>query len=328
MKFKALTLFILIISLFSGCIKKTEESTDLKPINHFQFKYSVKVPYLQKPFSEGEIFVPIPQTNDFQVVHNVSIKTNGQYEILQESEYKNNYARITFSDSLETDLNFTVIVDITRELQERYTTKQKVKNEQPNMLQRYLKADSLVPIDGVVAKEAAALISDSMESIEKAKALYDNIFQTMSYDKSGEGWGRGDAQYACDIRKGNCTDFHSLFIGMARSVGIPARFLIGFPLPENELESTINGYHCWAEFYIDGYGWIPVDISEAVKNPDKKEFLFGNLDYNRLAFSIGRDIKIKTDAGEKSINFFIYPQVFIDGKPYDKFEKKFEFKRL
>jgi transglutaminase-like putative cysteine protease len=44
----------------------------------------------------------------------------------------------------------------------------------------------------------------------------------MRYDKTGTGWGRGDVLYACDAKKGNCTDFHSLFIAMARSQGIPA----------------------------------------------------------------------------------------------------------
>ena len=34
----------------------------------------------------------------------------------------------------------------------------------------------------------------------ESKKLYDNIVETLSYDKSGTGWGRGDAVYACDVR--------------------------------------------------------------------------------------------------------------------------------
>jgi transglutaminase-like putative cysteine protease len=74
----------------------------------------------------------------------------------------------------------------------------------------------------------------------------------MSDDKSGEGWGGGDTIYACDVRKGNCTDFHSLFIGMARASNIPARFVSGFPVPENANQGEIPAYHCWAKFYING----------------------------------------------------------------------------
>jgi transglutaminase-like putative cysteine protease len=47
--------------------------------------------------------------------------------------------------------------------------------------------------------------------------------------------------WACDSKRGNCTDFHSVLIGMMRSSGIPARFEIGFPLPENKNEGDIPG---------------------------------------------------------------------------------------
>ncbi len=319
---------ILLLFSISGCTQKTAEQQSINNSNHFQFIYSVTVPQITTPFTTGEILVPIPQTDNYQVVHNVKIETNGSYEVLQEPEYNNKYAKIIFTDSLKSDINLKVVIDITRKTEDNNITKKKSTVEQPDVLKRFLQADSLVPIDGVVASAAAALVTDSMTTIDKAQSFYDNLYETMQYDKSGEGWGRGDALYACDIRKGNCTDFHSLFIGMARSVGIPARFLIGFPTPQEKDSSVIGGYHCWAEFFDTEYGWLPVDISEAVQNPEKKEFLFGNLDNDRLMFSVGRDIKIPTDYGIKSLNFFIYPQVFINGKPYNNFIKKFEFKKL
>jgi hypothetical protein len=67
--------------------------------------------------------------------------------------------------------------------------------------------------------------------------------------------------YACEVGRGNCTDFHSLFIGLARAAGIPARFVMGFPLPVGQSEGGITGYHCWAEFYDEGLGWVPLDAS-------------------------------------------------------------------
>src|SRR5205814_2013820 len=78
---------------------------------------------------------------------------------------------------------------------------------------------------------------------EKIQAFYDYVYRTMTYNKDGTGWGRGDAIWACNNKRGNCTDFHSLFIAMLRSQGIPARFLIGLPVPEAS-EGTIGGYHC------------------------------------------------------------------------------------
>jgi hypothetical protein len=147
---------------------------------------------------------------------------------------------------------------------------------------------------------------------------------SVSYDKSGEGWGRGDALYVCNTRAGNCTDFHSLFIGEARALGIPSRFIMGLPVPEDASKGSIPGYHCWAEFYIDGRGWIPIDASEANKHPEKKEAFFGGLDANRIAFTIGRDIRIPGTRGDLQ-NYIIYPHVEVDGRPHAKMDVRFFF---
>ena len=121
--------------------------------------------------------------------------------------------------------------------------------------------------------------------------------------------------WVCDSRFGNCTDFHSLFISLARSRGLPARFEIGLPLPSKRGEGNIGGYHCWALFHHDQKGWVPVDISEADKHPEMKEYYFGNLTENRVTFTTGRDINLvpKQDGGP--LNFFVYPYVEVNGKP-------------
>src|SRR6185295_4840564 len=53
----------------------------------------------------------------------------------------------------------------------------------------------------------------------KARALYDWVYDHMQYDKTVPGWGLGDIPYCLKIGKGNCTDFHSLFIALARTSG-------------------------------------------------------------------------------------------------------------
>src|SRR5262249_18918733 len=104
--------------------------------------------------------------------------------------------------------------------------------------------------------------------VARARVLYDWVFDHMRYDKSVPGWGLGDIPYCLKVGKGNCTDFHTLFIALARASGIPARWNIGFPLAYadgggDHGEQNVTGYHCWAEFYAPGAGWVPVDISEA-----------------------------------------------------------------
>ena len=134
----------------------------------------------------------------------------------------------------------------------------------------------------------------------------------MKYDKTIPGWGNGDTERACDIRAGNCTDFHSMFMSLARAKSIPTRFLIGFPLAKAGGKSP--GYHCWAEFY-DGKSWIPVDASEASKSSDPavRAFLFGNLGADRVEFTRGRDLKLEPKTSEP-VNYFLYPRAQANGK--------------
>jgi len=138
---------------------------------------------------------------------------------------------------------------------------------------------------------------------------------------------RGDADWACDSGHGNCTDFHSLFISLARSEKIPAKFEIGFPLPEKHGSGDIPGYHCWAKFRADGK-WIPVDISEANKNPKMKDYYFGHLTPDRVGFSTGRDLELVPKQDGPPLNYFVYPYVEVDGQPYpaEKIEKKFSYR--
>lgn len=193
----------------------------------------------------------------------------------------------------------------------------------------YLKPRGLEIINGKINQISEETTKGIIDPMEKARAIYKYVLKHMRYDKSGEGWGQGDSIYACEVGKGNCTDFHSLFIALARASRIPARFQMGIPLPESMEGEPSGSYHCWAEFYIQGKGWIPVDISEAWKNPNKAEYFFGNLDANRILLSTGREILLSPRQEGAPLNYLSRPYVEIDGKPLNDFklERRFKDKR-
>src|SRR5439155_7004154 len=70
--------------------------------------------------------------------------------------------------------------------------------------ERFLRADHLVPIDGKMKELAEANTKGMTAPIEKARALYEYVYRSLRYDKSGTGWGRGDSLWACDAKHGNC----------------------------------------------------------------------------------------------------------------------------
>ena len=78
--------------------------------------------------------------------------------------------------------------------------------------------------------------------LPRARQLYDAVDNLMKYGKpEGQPWGRGDALWACDSHYGNCTDFHSIFIGACRDLKIPAKFEMGFSIPEQRGAGKVSG---------------------------------------------------------------------------------------
>lgn len=192
---------------------------------------------------------------------------------------------------------------------------------------RWLAPNALVPTDGEPARIAASVAKDEANSLNTARRLYDEVLSRMRYDKSGTGWGRGDTLWACGSGYGNCTDFHSLFMSMGRSKGIPVRFTMGLPVPEKRGEGAIGGYHCWAEFFVPEAGWVPVDISEADKHPELAQYYFGSLTEDRVSFTLGRDLVLTPSPASGVQNFFIYPIAEADGSAV-KVDKAFRFQDL
>ncbi|MBI4547428.1 MAG: transglutaminase domain-containing protein, partial [Ignavibacteriae bacterium] len=273
------------------------------------------------------IWIPVPRSDSWQGISDVSVSCAYPFSFHTDPEYGNTILKIAATDHLTRDLSASMNFRVTR-FGYRMLDQENTRRDTTSaaILNRFLLADHLVPIDGKIAEEAKTVIRRDMSELKKARSLYDHIVATMTYDKTGTGWGNGDALYACDIRRGNCTDFHSLFIGLARASSIPSRFIMGFPIPPGVVQGEISGYHCWAEFYIEGIGWIPIDASEAKRHTKQQDFFFGGLDENRVQFSIGRDIPIDPALGEKPLNYFIYPYVEIDGHKSEEVEFKLRFK--
>ncbi len=196
----------------------------------------------------------------------------------------------------------------------------------PN-LKRWLAPDRLVPLDAKIKAQAQEVVAkaNAKTDLQKARAIYEHVVSTVTYDKTGQGWGRGDIYYACDARRGNCTDFHAIVIGYCRALGIPARFSIGLPLPAERGHGEVKGYHCWAEFFTKQTGWVPVDASEAAKNPNKRNYFFGAHDENRVEFTRGRDLTLVPRQAGPPLNYFVYPYAEADGQPLENVARTYTF---
>ncbi len=292
---------------------------------HFTFHYAFTVKNLPAG-KKVRVWIPAAQSDAYQEVKVVSAKGDLPLKKTREPKYGNEVYFVETSTA-QPELHFDIEYDVVRHERIALNPDARVVAASLTSKERQedLAPDALVPITGLPADLAVKVTEGKTQSLDKARAIYDYVFTTMKYDKTGTGWGHGDVLYACDAKKGNCTDFHSLFIAMARSQGIPARFEIGFPLPPDKHSAEIAGYHCWSDFYIDGRGWIPVDISEAWKHPEKRDYFFGSHDVNRMQFSMGRDLRLTPAQDGKPLNYFVYPYVEVDGQEYPNVSLAFSF---
>jgi len=291
------------------------ESTIVKGSDEFEFAYRVTLPEIK---GEARLWLPLAKTDAFQTVAEENIDIPIKWEKIRDHEYGNDICVL-----------YPRPIDSGKTIELRYRVVRKEKSSYPangEDTARFLRPEKLVPTNEPFKTLAEQATAGKKDDLGRAKALYDHVLGRMRYDKSGIGWGRGDAIYACDARTGNCSDFHAYFIALARSIGIPARFAVGATIPADKNAGAIEGYHCWAEFLADGR-WIPVDISEAWKNPALADYYFGHNPANRFELTKGRDLIVNPAPASGPINFLAYPLLEVDGKALQP-ETSFAFRRI
>ena len=308
---------VTVASLFllgAATIHAAGEPGIIKGADEFAFVYRVKLPEIT---GSARIWIPLAKTDTFQTVSVEALNIPMKWDKVQDRDYDNDICVINAKPQ-----------DSSKTIELRYKVSRKEKGAYPAgsaETARYLRPEKLVPVNETFKTLAEKASAGKTDDLERAKALYDHVISRMRYDKSGTGWGRGDAVYACDVRTGNCSDFHAYFIALARSINIPARFAIGATIPADKNEGKIEGYHCWAEFLADGQ-WVPVDISEAWKNPKLADYYFGHNPANRFELTKGRDLVVDPEPESGPINFLVYPLLEMNGEII-KPETTFEFRR-
>lgn len=292
-----------------------------------EFTYGMKITGLPGDAQNLKIWIPAASENSYQ-----DVTLNTEYPIIipkiaRDKLFHNKILYYSFKspkDEIRLDLDYKV------KRYERFSgllRRNRIDREKKKNLAKYLASNRLMAVSKEIEDLAAQIVKGKTTTIEKARAIYDYCLETLSYDKSIPGWGNGDSLRACSVKAGNCTDFHSLFVSLARASNIPAKFVIGFFIPKRK-EGEIDSYHCWAEFYEDDLGWVPVDISEAWKNREKADYYFGNLDEDRIEFTEGRDIILEPPASAGALNYFIYPYAEIEGRPVKNLRTYFRFKEI
>lgn len=196
----------------------------------------------------------------------------------------------------------------------------------------------LLPTDGIVKQTADTITGNLKTDIEKARAIYEWIVENTVRNPKTHGCGRGDIRSMLVTRdlSGKCADLNSLFVGLARAAGLPARDVYGIRVAPSELgykslgahtANITKAQHCRAEVYLSDHGWVPVDPADVRKvileeppghltlDNDKvkraRARLFGSWEMNWMAYNYAHDVVLPGSKG-KPVPFLLYPQAETD----------------
>jgi len=299
----------------------------------FSFTYEVEIPAQPAGIGPIDVFIPLAVSDAHQAILRRDVKASIPGREKTEGRYGNKFWH-GHVDRLD-GKPITVVVDyiaqrqVFQQLRPASSGMREYSPKEREELALSLGSDRRVPISGpVIDKVRAELPQTDPSPLARARAIYDYVIDNMEYKKVGSGWGNGDTFWACSARYGNCTDFHALFISLARAEGIPARFEIGFPIPEDKTSGVIDGYHCWTEFHLPGVGWFPIDASEAWKHKERRDLYFGTQPADRIQFTIGRDLQLGDGHTTGPLNYFIYPHVEVAAEQLDSVKSRFRFSEI
>jgi transglutaminase-like putative cysteine protease len=210
----------------------------------------------------------------------------------------------------------------------------------------FTEATEFIPTDGIVRETAQGIVKGAASEVDKARAIYEWVVENTFRDPKVRGCGWGDIKAMLETGNlgGKCGDLNALFVGLARSIGLPARDVYGL-----RVAPSVHGYrslgvgtpsvtraqHCRAEFFAEGRGWVPVDPADvrkvALEEPPgnlrlddpkveaARKRLFGNWEMNWLAYNMGHDIELPHSSGPK-LPYFMYPNGETGGERLDQLD--------
>lgn len=343
----ALAIPLLVMGTWSSAdaVTRTEDVQELRRAT-FEVRNELKV-MVPDGARRVRVWFAMPQDDPAQQVGGFEVETQHPYRVERDSE-GNNVLYLELESPKEKELTVRESFTLTRSEVRSGVDATKAKplsDADRATLERYMGANTHVVIDDNIRLLANQIVGDETNPVLAARKIYDWVLRNIDYwvkdPKTKKASPVGSTTYCLIFRTGNCTDFESLWTSLARAKGIPTRIVYGsFFKPDLNQQDLDQSYHCWAEFYAHGLGWVPHDVAVANlyvgdfttnsdnevlvrrttadgtygADPARVNYYFGNLDERRVTWSIGRDLVLSPRQDGDPVNALPKAYVEIDGK--------------
>lgn len=317
---KFLWVFLCMLFLFAPSVVVAKERS-----GNIVFTVTVDAPEDSK---DVRLWIPYPVSNSEQAIEDVRIDGNfTKSGIYREKETGNlalyaEWTKAAKERSLTLSFNASAMDLIKKDFPRE-------ESDIPVEIREYLKSTAFIPTDGKVREIALQVTKDKKKISEKARAVYEWVIENTYRDQNVKGCGGGDVEKMLVQKGGKCADISSVFVAVARAAGVPAREVFGLRLGKKDEEDMTGGHHCWVEFYVPYYGWVPADPADVRKamltnNLDLKsaqsyiDYYFGAVDEYRIAVARGgRGYYLSPRQNDGPLNYFMYPYAEVNGKAPD-----------
>ncbi len=288
---------------------------------------------IQSASGPTRVWVPVPSVNtDWQQSGVSAFSSNGSARLRSDSLQGVQMLYAEFGAQVDKPF-----VEITSRVQTQNRAMRpagSVAPEDAATLKYFTRATQLLPTDGIVRETALRAIAGASSDEDKVRAIYDWIVANAWREPKVKGCGEGDIKTMLETGNlgGKCADINALFVGLCRSVGIPARDVYGLRLAPSAFgykelsgnSASLKGaQHCRAEAYVKGRGWMamdPADVAkvmrletpEWIKSPQHPvvkpvyQALWGGWEGNWVAWNMAHDLNLPNSKGER-LGFFMYP---------------------
>ncbi len=112
----------------------------------------------------------------------------------------------------------------------------------------------------------AAASANHANRLDMLHELSSSIRADVAY-RTGETLATTPAEDAMAAAVGVCQDHAHIFVGCARALGVPSRYVSGYLMMDDRIEQDAG--HAWAEAHVEGLGWVGFDISNGI-SPDSR----------------------------------------------------------
>ncbi|QJB57280.1 transglutaminase-like domain-containing protein [Pseudodesulfovibrio sp. zrk46] len=279
---------------------------------------------------EIKLWVPYPVSDENQTITNVRI--NGDY--IESAVYTDNKFQVPMLFMRWDKNNAAKTATFSYDVERKEITRDKLPTTEaqwdPRDYKIYLEPTRLGPIDGQVKALADSITKGETTIVDKAKAIYDWMCENTYRNPETRGCGEGDVCLLIKDPGGKCGDLSSLFIALLRASGVPSREVFGIRQAKNMQQDITKWQHCWAEFYVPGYGWVPADPADVrkmmlkydlkltdSKTDEYRDYYWGGIDPYRIKLSEGRDLKLTPAQNGAPVNYLMYPYAQVGGKTLD-----------